>query len=200
VEVTKNGKIDGACDGKNEWDNALRGLVQHCLNMAIVKVGDQSHVDMSELHEQLDDLSARNFRDCIRQFMKFKPVRLKTCYKRNGCTTCPMGVDANQRASLVAYWFEQDTKKKIDQLTDARGVIINVSKYGHGGRTRAEAKLVCHFQPFKKIFYFLCILLLTFYNEWVIRFRDFIGLQRMENCRSPSLSKMAIVGLNFVNN
>ncbi len=26
VEVTKNGKIDGACDGKNEWDNALRGL------------------------------------------------------------------------------------------------------------------------------------------------------------------------------
>ncbi len=74
--------------------------------------------------------------------MKFKPARLKTCYKRNGCTTCPMGVDANQRASLVAYWFEQDTKKKIDQLTNARGVIINVSKYGHGGRTRAEAKLV----------------------------------------------------------
>ncbi len=26
VEVSKNGKIDGACDGKNEWDNALREL------------------------------------------------------------------------------------------------------------------------------------------------------------------------------
>jgi hypothetical protein len=25
VEVTKNGKIDGACDGDNEWDNALHG-------------------------------------------------------------------------------------------------------------------------------------------------------------------------------
>jgi hypothetical protein len=206
--VTKNGKIDGACDGKNEWDNALRRLVPRCLNMAIVKANDQSPVDMSELHGQLDDLfeylnhelSARNFRNCIRQFMKFKPARLKTCYKRNGCTTCPMGVDANQRTSLVAYWFEQDTKKKIDQLTDARGVIINVSRYGHGGKTRAEAKLVCHFQPFKKIFDFLCILSLTFYSEWVIRFRDFIGLQRMENCRSPSLSEMAIVGLNFVNN
>jgi len=23
VEVTKNGKIDGACDGHNEWDNAF---------------------------------------------------------------------------------------------------------------------------------------------------------------------------------
>jgi hypothetical protein len=111
-----------------------------------------------------------------------------------------MSVDANQRASLVAYWFEPNTKKKIDQLIDARGVIINVNKYGHGGRTRAEAKLVCHFQSFKKIFDFLCILLLTFYSEWVIRFWDFIGLERMENCRSPSLSEMAIVELNFVNN
>jgi hypothetical protein len=174
--VTKNGKIDGACDGKNEWDNALRSLVPHCLNMAIVKVGDQSLVDMSELNGQLDDLfeylnhelSARNFKDCIRRFMKSKRARLKTCYKRNGRTTCPMSVDVNQRASLVAYWFEPDTKKKIDQLTDARGVIINVNKYGHGGRTRDEAKLVCHFQPFKKIFDFVCILLLTFYSEWVI--------------------------------
>jgi hypothetical protein len=26
VEVMKNGKIDGACDGKNEWDNALPRL------------------------------------------------------------------------------------------------------------------------------------------------------------------------------
>jgi len=50
VEVTKNGKIDGACDGKNEWDNALRRLVPCCLNMAILKVGDQNLIDMNELH------------------------------------------------------------------------------------------------------------------------------------------------------
>jgi hypothetical protein len=31
---------------------------------------------------------------------------------------------------------------------------MNVSKYGRGGRARAEAKLVCHFQPF-------------FYNLWL---------------------------------
>ncbi len=80
VEVTKNGKIDGACDGKNERDNVLRGLVLRCLNMVIVKVGDQNPVDMSELHRQLDDLfeylnhelNACNFRDCIRRFMKFE--------------------------------------------------------------------------------------------------------------------------------
>jgi hypothetical protein len=46
--------------------------------MVIVKVADQNPVDMSELRKQLDDLfeyfnhelSARNFRDCIRRFMK----------------------------------------------------------------------------------------------------------------------------------
>jgi hypothetical protein len=111
MDVTKNGKIDGACDGKNEWDNALQGLVPCCLNMAIMKVGDQNHVDMNELHKQLDglfkylnhELSAHNFRDCIRQFMKSEQTQLKKCYKRNGLATCPMGVDANQWASLVAY-------------------------------------------------------------------------------------------------
>jgi hypothetical protein len=59
-----------------------------------------------------------------------------------------MGVDANQWASLVAYLSEQDTKKKANRLIDARGAFMNVSKYGRGGRARAEAKLVCHFQPF----------------------------------------------------
>jgi hypothetical protein len=58
-----------------------------------------------------------------------------------------MGVDANQRASLVAYYSEHDTKKKTYQLTYARGAVMNVSKYGRGGRVGAEAKLVCHFQP-----------------------------------------------------
>ncbi len=59
-----------------------------------------------------------------------------------------MGVDANQWASLMAYWFKQETKEKTDQLTDARGAIMNVSKYGRKGRARVKAKLVCYFQPF----------------------------------------------------
>jgi hypothetical protein len=88
----KNGKIDGACDGKNEWDNALRGLVPQYLNMAIVKVGDQNLVDMSELHRQLDDLfkyfnhelSAHNFKNYIRRFMKSKQAQLKKVIKGMG--------------------------------------------------------------------------------------------------------------------
>ncbi len=80
--------------------------------------------------------------------MKFEQAQLKKCYKRNGPATCPMGVDANQWASLVTYWSERETKKKTNQLTDARGAVMNVSKYKHGGKAGAKAKLVCHFQPF----------------------------------------------------
>jgi hypothetical protein len=54
VEVTKNGKIDGACDGKNIWDDKIRGFARRRLNMAIVKVGDQNAMDMGELHRIMD--------------------------------------------------------------------------------------------------------------------------------------------------
>jgi hypothetical protein len=74
VEVTKHGNIDGSCDGKNDWDNAMRGLAPHILNMVVVKVGEQNLVDMAELCSQLDnlfeyihhELSACGFRDCVR--------------------------------------------------------------------------------------------------------------------------------------
>jgi molybdenum cofactor biosynthesis enzyme MoaA len=78
MEVTKHGKIDGACKGKNEWDNAIQGLAPHTLNISIVKVQDQDLVDMVELCTQLDaqfeyfhhELSGQGFRDCVQWFMK----------------------------------------------------------------------------------------------------------------------------------
>jgi hypothetical protein len=74
VEVTKHGKIDGSCDGKNAWDNAMRGLAPRTLNMVVVKVSEQNSVDMAELRSQLDnlfeyihhELSAHGFRECVR--------------------------------------------------------------------------------------------------------------------------------------
>jgi hypothetical protein len=74
MEVTKNGKIDWACDGKNIWDAKIRGFAPRHLNMAIVKVGDQNVVDMGELRRVMDtefeylqhELSDRGFIDCVR--------------------------------------------------------------------------------------------------------------------------------------
>jgi hypothetical protein len=151
MEVTKHGKIDGSCDGKNDWDNAMRGLTPRILNMAIVKVGEQNLMDMVELRSQLDnlfeyihhELSAHGFRDCVKQFMKSKRSRLKKWFQKDGQTGCPFGVDANQWATLVKYWEEHNTQKKTSQLIGARGVVTKLSKYGHGGKATNEAKLVC---------------------------------------------------------
>jgi len=109
VEVTKHGKIDGSCDGKNDWDNVMQGLAPRILNMVVVKVGEQNPVDMAELRSQLDnlfeyihhELSARGFRDCVRRFMKSKRSRLKKWYQKDGQTGCPFGVDVDQWAALV---------------------------------------------------------------------------------------------------
>jgi hypothetical protein len=71
--------------------------------MAIVKVGEQNPVDMAKLRNQLDnlfeyihhELSARGFRDCVRQFMKSERSHLKKRYHKDGQTGCPLGVDAD---------------------------------------------------------------------------------------------------------
>jgi hypothetical protein len=36
VQVTRHGKIDGACEGKDAWDGAIRSLAPRILNMAMV--------------------------------------------------------------------------------------------------------------------------------------------------------------------
>jgi hypothetical protein len=152
VEVTKNGKIDGACAGKNIWDDKIRGFAPRHLNMAIMKVGEQNVVDMAELRRVMDtefeylhhELSDQGFRDCVRRFMKSEQSRLKMRWIMHGHTTCPMGVETSQWDTLVAYWSERATKKKTDQLTGARGAVMKVSKYGRGGKAMAEHKLVTH--------------------------------------------------------
>jgi hypothetical protein len=69
-----------------------------------------------------------------------------------------------------------------------------------GGELGLKQNWYVTFNPLFLIFEFMCILLLIFYSEWVIRFWDFIGLQKMENHRSPSLSEMAVARLDSANN
>ncbi len=60
----------------------------------------------------------------------------------------------------MAYWFKQETKKMTDQLTNARNAIMNVSKYGHGGKAKAKVKLGCfHFQPLVSMYIVVNVLL-----------------------------------------
>jgi len=98
VQVTRHGKIDGACEGKDAWDGAIRSLAPWTLNMAMVKVTEQDPVDMARLRLQLDgkfeylggELSAVGFRDCVRRFMKGERACLKRRYAYKGAKACPL--------------------------------------------------------------------------------------------------------------
>jgi hypothetical protein len=52
-------------------------------------------------------------------------------------------VDVDKWAAPVKYWEEHNTHKKTSQLSGARGAVTKLSKYGHGGKAAAKAKLVC---------------------------------------------------------
>ncbi len=156
MEVTKNGKIDGPCDGKNIWDDKIWGFTLRHLNMAIVKVGDQNAMDMAGFRKVMDiefeylhhELTDQGFRDYVRRFMKSKRTWLKKRWIKHGHTSCPMGVETSQWDTLVAYWSKHAAKKRTNQLTSARGVVMKVSKYERGGKAMAEHKLVTHYlQP-----------------------------------------------------
>jgi len=148
--VTRHGKIDGACEGKDAWDGVIRSLAPWTLNMAMVKVIEQDPVDMARLRLQWDgkseylggELNVVGFRDCVRRFMKGERARLKTRYAQKGAKACPLGVDRKQWDKLVIYWQQRDTKTKIEHMVDARGAITNVSHLGRGGKAVIEAKLV----------------------------------------------------------
>jgi hypothetical protein len=70
----KKWEKDGACDGKNIWDDKIWDFAPCHLNMAIVKAGDQNFVDMGELCRVMDiefeylqhELSDQGFKDYFR--------------------------------------------------------------------------------------------------------------------------------------
>jgi hypothetical protein len=149
VQVTRHGKIDGACEGKDAWDGAIRSLALQILNMAVVKVTKQDPVNMARLRLQLDgkfeylggELNVVGFRDCARRFMKGERARLKRRYAQKGAKACPLGVDREQWDKLVIYWQQRDTKTKSEHMVDARGVVANVSHLGRGGKASIKEKL-----------------------------------------------------------
>ncbi len=77
----------------NESDNAImKCLVPQCLNMIIVKFGDQDPMDMVELRSNFEaqfkyignEVNAHGFKDYVRQFMKPKKSSVKKGIEMKG--------------------------------------------------------------------------------------------------------------------
>jgi hypothetical protein len=54
IRVHAGGEIDGACPGKNGWDDAIRGLVPWILDLSIVDWEAQKPEAVQKLHDHLD--------------------------------------------------------------------------------------------------------------------------------------------------
>ncbi len=122
--MTRHGKIDGACEGKDAWDGVIRSLAPRTLNMAMVT--EQDPVDMARFRLQWDgkfeylggELSVVGFRDCVRRFMKGERACLKRRYAQKGAKAYPLGVDREQWDKLVIYWQQHDTKTNTRRKVD----------------------------------------------------------------------------------
>ncbi len=56
MEVTPWGKIDGACKGKNVWDDWFKALTTQHVDVSIVHVKDQNLADMAQFRVWMDEL------------------------------------------------------------------------------------------------------------------------------------------------
>jgi hypothetical protein len=100
VEMTFRGRIDGACEGKNAWDDILKSMAPCELDVSIVHVKDQNPIDMATFQAQMDTLfeyknnplCRKGFEDAIRQFSKGERSWFKHLFIHKTQRTCPMGI------------------------------------------------------------------------------------------------------------
>jgi hypothetical protein len=104
VEVNVRGRIDAPYKGKTTWDDTTRSITPRVVDVSIIHVKDQNHVDMANLHQQMDEwfeylnnpLSIKGLEDSVCRFFKVEQSWLKHLYMKKGQRTCPMGMELDQ--------------------------------------------------------------------------------------------------------
>ncbi len=89
----------------------MRELTPCILSVSIVKVNEQSVVDMANLQNKMDEnfeylnheLSVQGFIECVRRFMKGEYVQIKRVYAKQEAQAYPMGTEHEEWHKLVAY-------------------------------------------------------------------------------------------------
>ncbi len=73
VQVNVKGRIDGACKGKNHWDDDIRSIALHALDVFTMHVMDRNLANMADLCGHMDklyeylnnELSIKRFEDNV---------------------------------------------------------------------------------------------------------------------------------------
>jgi hypothetical protein len=149
IRVQAGGEIDGACPGKNGWDDAIRGLVPRILDLSIVDWEAQKPEAVQKLRDRLDaefeyvgnPLSMQGFRNSVKRYLKSERSRLKMRY-RSGDRTNPVHVQPAQWERLKQYWGTEKQLLKSAKMVEARSKVKHVSVVGRKGKAGQEALAV----------------------------------------------------------
>jgi hypothetical protein len=146
------GEIDGACMGKNGWDDAIRGLVPQILDLSIVDWEAQKPEAVQKLRDRLDaefeyvgnPLSMHGFRNSVKRYLKSERSRLKMRY-RSGDRTNPVHVQPAQWECLKQYWGTEKQVLKSAKMVEACSKVKHVSVVERKGKAGHEVVAVSSF-------------------------------------------------------
>ena len=149
VRVKSGGGIDGGCEGKNEFDEALRTLVPRILDVSCAKWNDQPPNSVEKLRSAIDNefeyvgshLSEKGFKNAVKRQMKTERSKMKGWFL-SGKKDCPISIEPDQWARLCEYWSKPETEAKAQRMANARKQVKKFSNVGRAGKAGKEALLV----------------------------------------------------------
>jgi hypothetical protein len=142
VRMKLTGDLDGACDGNNVWDDAVKTFVPRILDINVIEWEHYKTDSMNKLKEALHseyefiggELSRQGFCNSIKRFLKGKRLRLKAKYLA-GHTECPLHVQPTQWETLKRHWAVDGQVLKATKMA----IVKNVSSAGRKGKAGLEA-------------------------------------------------------------
>ena len=166
LRVKQGGGIDGGCEGKNAFDEALRSLVPRFLDVSCLRWKSQQPSSVEKLRSAIDvqfeyldhNLSDLGFKNAVKRQMKTERSKMKGWYL-SGKKECPVFIEPDQWARLCEYWSKPETEQKAQLMAQARANVKNTSNVGRAGKAGKEALLVSTWKHLKlyERFYFYAI-------------------------------------------
>ena len=147
--MKQGGGIDGGCEGKNAFDEALRSLVPRFLDVSCLRWKSQQPSSVEKLRSAIDvqfeyldhNLSDLGFKNAVKRQMKTERSKMKGWYL-SGKKECPVFIEPDQWARLCEYWSKPETEQKAQLMAQARANVKNTSNVGRAGKAGKEALLV----------------------------------------------------------
>jgi len=164
IHIRARGNMDGCCEGKNAWDDAMRTLIPRILDTNVIKWEGHEPESLNKLRVALNkkfeymenELSTRGFKNVVKKWFKTKRNKLKARFLA-GRIECLMNIEPTHWEKLKVYWNKLETEKKAKQMSNARSKVKNLANVGHTSKARMKGQLVSFYvQMYVVIIICLC--------------------------------------------